>query len=164
MADFKIAIANVFSPDNEGQTYTNDPNDAGGETKFGVSKAAFPDVDIANLTYDSASKIWLDNFWTPNRLGEINNQELANKLLNMVGNSNPRVVVKQFQTAISICGTFVTADGLIGTATIQAANACNSMYLLSVFKLQRIGYYVDLVNKNSSQLTYLKGWVARTLR
>ena len=163
MADFKIAIANVFSPENEGSDYTDDPNDAGGETKYGVSKAAFPDVDIANLTYDLAAQIWLDNFWTPNRVGEIVNQELANKLLNMIGNSNPRVVVRQFQTAINICGGSLNVDGLIGTATIDTANSCNYRWLLSVFKNIRIEYYIELVDRDPNKIRYLKGWVARAL-
>lgn len=164
MADFKIAIANVFSPENEGSDYTDDPNDAGGETKFGVSKAAFPDVDIANVTYNSAAKIWLDNFWTPNRLEEVGNQELANKLLNMIGNSNPRVAVGQFQTAINNCGGSIDVDGLIGTVTIDTANSCNPKWLLSVFKNIRIEYYVELVDKNPNRVSYLKGWIARALR
>ena len=29
--------------------YVNDPNDAGGETKWGISKRSYPYLDIANL-------------------------------------------------------------------------------------------------------------------
>ena len=30
--------------------YVNDPNDLGGETKYGITKRFYPDVDIKNLT------------------------------------------------------------------------------------------------------------------
>ena len=29
-----------------GDKYTNDPIDPGGETKYGISKRAYPDIDI----------------------------------------------------------------------------------------------------------------------
>ncbi|OXE36892.1 MAG: hypothetical protein CGW95_04725, partial [Phenylobacterium zucineum] len=38
--------------------YTNNPQDPGGETKFGISKRAYPDQDIANLTLDAAKAIY----------------------------------------------------------------------------------------------------------
>lgn len=43
--------------------YTNDPNDPGGETKFGISKRAYPQVDIPNLTLDEAKAIYLRDYW-----------------------------------------------------------------------------------------------------
>ena len=37
--------------------YSNDPNDPGGETKWGISKRAYPNLDIKNLTRDGAKTI-----------------------------------------------------------------------------------------------------------
>jgi lysozyme family protein len=37
---------------------TNDANDAGGLTKYGISQAAYPNLDIANLTLDQAAQIY----------------------------------------------------------------------------------------------------------
>ena len=37
--------------------YVNDPKDPGGETNYGISKRAYPDVDIKNLTEDGAKDI-----------------------------------------------------------------------------------------------------------
>ena len=44
--------------------YVNDPNDAGGETKYGISKRAYPNVDIKQLTLDEAKAIYLRDYWT----------------------------------------------------------------------------------------------------
>ena len=34
--------------------YVNDPDDPGGETKYGISKKAYPKIDIKNLTKEEA--------------------------------------------------------------------------------------------------------------
>ena len=36
--------------------YVNDPDDPGGETKFGIAKKFNPDVDIKNLTKEAFKK------------------------------------------------------------------------------------------------------------
>lgn len=43
--------------------YVNDPNDPGGETKYGVSKRAYPSVDIKNLSLDGAKDIYWRDYW-----------------------------------------------------------------------------------------------------
>lgn len=43
--------------------YTADPRDLGGETKFGISKKAYPDLDIASLTLEQAQQIYLRDYW-----------------------------------------------------------------------------------------------------
>lgn len=43
--------------------YSNDPRDPGGETKWGISKRAFPELDIKNLTKDEAIKIYRTEYW-----------------------------------------------------------------------------------------------------
>lgn len=45
--------------------YTNDPRDPGGETKFGISKRAHPELDIKNLTPEQALRVYLDEYWFP---------------------------------------------------------------------------------------------------
>lgn len=48
-----------------GGQYTNDPDDPGGETKFGISKRSNPELDIAALTSEKALEIYLDKYWYP---------------------------------------------------------------------------------------------------
>ena len=43
--------------------YSNDPNDPGGETKFGISKRSYPNLDIKNLTLKQAKEIYFQNYW-----------------------------------------------------------------------------------------------------
>lgn len=48
----------------EGEYYENDPDDPGGETKFGIDKRSHPEVNIKTLTKEQAKAIywqeWLD--------------------------------------------------------------------------------------------------------
>lgn len=43
--------------------YSNDKDDPGGETMFGISKRAYPDLDIKGLTLDKAKAIYLTDYW-----------------------------------------------------------------------------------------------------
>jgi len=43
--------------------YSNDPNDPGGETKYGISKKSYPHEDIKNMTLERAKKIYYENYW-----------------------------------------------------------------------------------------------------
>lgn len=51
--------------------YVNDPNDAGGETKYGISKRAYPNLDIASLTKSDAAEIYLRDYWDACRCSEM---------------------------------------------------------------------------------------------
>jgi len=43
--------------------YVNHPADPGGETKWGISKRAYPDLDIGNLTPLDAANIYAKDYW-----------------------------------------------------------------------------------------------------
>jgi lysozyme family protein len=43
--------------------YTNNPNDPGLETKYGISKKSYPNEDIKTLTYLQAKEIYRRDFW-----------------------------------------------------------------------------------------------------
>jgi lysozyme family protein len=45
--------------------YVNDPADPGGETKYGITKRSYPNLDIANLTLDEAKAIYQRDYWNP---------------------------------------------------------------------------------------------------
>jgi len=43
--------------------YVNDPDDPGGETKYGISKRQYPHMDIKNLTHQQAADIYRLDYW-----------------------------------------------------------------------------------------------------
>lgn len=60
MTDFDRALVFVLSKEGG---YVNDPRDPGGETKFGISKKAYPDLTIKNLTKEDAADIYRIDYW-----------------------------------------------------------------------------------------------------
>ena len=64
--DYYVQIENWILKAEGG--YVNDPNDPGGETKYGISKAAYPDLDIAGLTINQAMDIYEKDYWNANGL------------------------------------------------------------------------------------------------
>lgn len=43
--------------------YVNDPRDTGGETNYGISKRAYPGLDIKTLTVVEATEIYRRDYW-----------------------------------------------------------------------------------------------------
>lgn len=50
----------------EGSKYTNDPDDPGGATKYGIDKRSHPTVDIRGLTEGAAKEIYWREYWLKN--------------------------------------------------------------------------------------------------
>lgn len=51
--------------------YVFNPKDPGGETKYGISKATFPNEDIRNLTLERAMEIYKTRYWDVNNLDNV---------------------------------------------------------------------------------------------
>ena len=51
--------------------YVNHPSDPGGETNFGISKRAFPLLNIKELTEKDAHGIYYFNYWRPLNLDDL---------------------------------------------------------------------------------------------
>ena len=111
---FATAIERVLS---EEGGYVNDIRDAGGETKYGISKRAYPSVDIASLTLDDAKAIYKRDYWDACRCDELPDR-IAAALFDSAVNSGRGPAVKWLQQALN-----VTADGVIGTMTAAAITA-----------------------------------------
>lgn len=60
MTNFDRAFALVVGVE---AGYVNDPQDPGGETKYGISKRAFPKEDIPNMTLLRAQQLYRQNYW-----------------------------------------------------------------------------------------------------
>ncbi len=51
--------------------YSNDGRDPGGETKFGISKRSYPELDISKLTLEQAKEIYYQNYWLKSKCDEL---------------------------------------------------------------------------------------------
>lgn len=105
MNKFTVAVQFLVDPkdgfDAEGG-YSNDPQDPGGETKYGIAKRSHPDVDIKNLTLEGAMDLYYKEYWVPNNL-ESYNLPMGIVLLDSFVQHSPGKV-RQFLKAVDIKG------------------------------------------------------------
>ena len=141
-----------------GATITNDSDDPGGLTKYGISKRSNPDLDIENLTLEKAVDIYKERYWVPSKASRLE-PKLAESYFDMVVNAGKRRSVKILQEACNQKGHDLVVDGLIGKATI---GACKSLEA-SRFRAFRVKYYVELVSRKPTLMKYYFGWFRRAI-
>jgi lysozyme family protein len=139
--------------------YANDPRDPGGETKYGISKRAHPNEDIANLTVERAREIYQQEYWNPTaaRIHDIA-PRLAVVLFDAAVNQGKGFAVQALQGVLH-----VKQDGIIGPMTIaalqEALDAHGEDWVLAQFAAQRAMRYVQA----RAWATYGFGWMVRLM-
>jgi len=156
MADFNVAIELILK--NEGG-YSNNPQDTGGETRWGISSASFPNEDIRNLTVDRAKQLYKENYWNPISGDKILSQEMAESIFDFGVNAGVKTSVKLAQQVV-----YADPDGVVGPNTIYLLNTSSPKLFLAEFKLKKIQRYVDICDNNSSQKIFFFGWIKRALK
>ena len=116
MKTFKEIIEKVL--EHEGG-YVNDPKDLGGETKYGITKRFYPDIDIKNLTIEQATEIYKKDYWDRNKVESLP-QNLWHIYFDMCVNMGKRTAVKVLQRAAVNRGRNIEVDGGLGPATVDA--------------------------------------------
>jgi lysozyme family protein len=138
MADFDKAVVKTLGWEG-GES--NDPDDRGGHTKYGISKRAHPDVDIASLTIDQAKEIYRTQYWEKCGCHRMGNQDHAEVIFDIAVNMG------------------VAAAREI----LSAASQDKTDPLIAKMALHRISRYARIVTKNRTQGKFLLGWLNRTL-
>ena len=136
----------------------NDPTDLGGETKYGITKRFYPDVDIKNLTIKQAKEIYKNDYWDKNRVESLP-QELWHIFFDMCVNMGRRTAVKILQRAAVNKGKNIEVDGGLGPMTIGALKGVE----IDRVRAFRVKYYVDLINNKPEQEKFYLGWFRRAL-
>ena len=159
---FERAIARLLA--DEGG-YVDNPADPGGETKFGITRREYPDVDIAALTRADAVAIYYRDWWQRYRYSELPGP-IGAKVFDLAVNIGPDHAVRCLQRALRACGRRVTEDGALGRATITAAGAANQLALLAALRAEAAGYYRALAalergRRVGGDLEFLIGWLNR---
>jgi lysozyme family protein len=146
--------------------YVNDPNDAGGETKFGISKRQHPTLDIKNLTREEAAAIYFRDFWASRDLGKLP-VSIASKLFNLSVLFGPNTAILLLQRALRACGMTVIEDGLLGPLTIERVRAVESIWgnglptpLMSALRAEA-ACHARVVAGNIPDCKFLRGWLKR---
>lgn len=155
--DFAAAVARVLQ--HEGG-YVADVADPGGETKYGISKRSYPDLDIAALTEADAIAIYRRDWWDRYGYGRLP-PTIAGKMLDVAVNGGPGAACRLLQAACTTLGHACAIDGVLGPQTIAAAAACDAGDLLRELRRHQAQRYLNIARVNPDQQRFLKGWLAR---
>jgi lysozyme family protein len=162
MADIKKALTKLFGVEGG---YVDDPDDAGGETKYGISKRSYPNEDIKNLTLDRAAFLYERDFWGPLKLAQIQNQTIAEEILDTSVNCGAGTGATIAQEAVNLTNypePDIVVDGKIGPATVAAINGHRSLktYYKALNGLQFVKY-MNIVKNKPSQEKFIRSWLSR---
>tara|TARA_Y100000593_G_scaffold64010_1_gene118239 strand:+ start:287 stop:760 length:474 start_codon:yes stop_codon:yes gene_type:complete len=136
--------------------YVNDPKDLGGETKYGITKRFYPELNIKELTIEKAKEIYKKDYWDRNRVESLP-QNLWHIYFDMCVNMGKRTAVKVLQRAANNKGKNIDVDGGLGPATIGALKGVE----LDRVRAFRVKYYVDLITARPEQEKFFLGWFRR---
>lgn len=131
----------------------NDPRDPGGHTKYGISKRAYPHLDITNLTSEQAIGIYQTDYWELVKGDELP-FPIALQTFDMAVNAGISAGAKCLQRALR-----TLADGIIGPSTLSIAKTSDPKVIAPLLTTERILYYTQLDNWPR----YGKGWTKRTI-
>lgn len=160
--------------------YVNNKLDKGKETYCGISRAFHPNwegwsiIDAHKplktnqkldntLLQNYVYKFYLDKFYNPIKIDNIDNMLIAGHLFCHAVNAGQINAVKIIQKAINTTyNTNIVIDGKIGCITLSWLNKPEkqSDLITEIIKLRKT-YYENIVKNKPSQSIFLKGWLNR---
>ena len=145
--------------------YTNDENDRGGATNFGIThydakKYLGYTGDMRDFKKSDAEKIYEKVYYRGNHIDKITDDRVALSIFDWAVNSGGRGI-KKAQIIANRFGANLVIDGIVGKKTLEAINAIDpKMFLNEYHEMQRT-FYKNLAARDSSQEGFLKGWLNR---
>lgn len=132
-------------------------------TKYGISAASYPNLDIRNLTIDEAKTIYRRDFWDKIRANEMPGP-IGYMLFDMAVNHGRSLSAQLLQKALK-----VAEDGKIGPFTLEAVKAVDVPTLINRIADARAAKYRALAASSKNYAEYLgsesprRGWLGRNL-
>lgn len=149
--DFDIAFDRLMGHE---AGYVNNPKDPGGETKWGISKRSYPQLNIKTLTKDQAKAIFRRDFW-----GRVQADKLydgvAWQLSDFAYHSGPETAVRYYQRALGVAD-----DGHFGPVSLAASKRMSETDQI----MRIIGERQDYQTRLAGWATFGKGWARRNAR
>jgi lysozyme family protein len=117
-------------------------------TKYGISAAQYPDLDIVNLTLDQAKAIAKQKYWDRFHCDEMD-PRIGFQVFDAAYNGGP--AARWLQQAAG-----VPADGDIGPQTVAAVKAADPLKIIMRIDAYRLQYLAGL-----REAEFADGWMNR---
>jgi lysozyme family protein len=131
--------------------YVNDQRDPGGETKYGISKRSYPQVDIKALTLEAAKEIYKRDYWDRAQCDKLP-PALAYLLFDAAVNSGIGQAIRLLQRALHLAD-----DGILGPLTLSTVQRLDPEAVCARFLGQRLEFMAKL----SAWEAFGRGWARR---
>jgi lysozyme family protein len=138
---------------------TNDPNDSGGRTQFGISESANPEAWVdGKVTEEEAREIYERKYVRGPGFDKVSDLTLKSQLIDFGVTSGPQLAIMKLQEILH-----VKVDGVLGPLTLAAINTLHPEAVNGLLVISRVKMICRLVQKVPTNLKYLTGWVTRAL-
>jgi len=147
MSQFPPALDFILNNEDRNREYAIVP-DKGGQAIAGINSHYWPTA-FANISRlpqgergPAIANFYKTEFWDVMRLGGINSQDLANRVLDEGVNAGPYTACRMLQQAVNQAhGWNLTVDGILGPDSLTAINDSDSDKLIAVFGQLRQARY-----------------------
>ena len=165
---------------NEGN-YSNNPNDSGGETKYGITEKVARENGyygpMIDMPLSFAHKVYKSEYWDKLNLDSISNisTNVANEMFDTGVNMGIVEAGKILQRCLNVLNNMgsiypdITLDGVIGQQTINALTkyinyrkSDSTLYVM--MNCLQGSYYVDLAEKREKDETFIYGWFSKRVK
>lgn len=167
--NFDLAIKTVFLHEGGLSMDPSDPgNWTGGKagigilkgTNLGISAAQFPDIDIANLTEETAKPLYKEHFYDPYRWRDLPVPLLV-KSFDASVNMGAVSAIVCLQRACRANGNTIAEDGYLGSLTLRAVGMATLSAMYAAYKSELAAHYRLVAQSNPKQAGDLAGWLNR---
>lgn len=151
--------------------YVHDPRDPGGETKYGISKRAHPDVNIRALTRDQAAEIYYKEYWLPLSLDKVRDPVIATEVFDTATNTGTGRAARILQESLNLLNRRegrgrMRVDGRVGPITLQNVEYWTRKdreALLALLNVKQGSFYLGLIQRRPTMIYALRSWMRRCL-
>ena len=133
-------------------SYANHASDPGGETNYGISKRAYPSLDIKAMTLADAKAIYKRDYWDRAQCDQLPSRQRPDRTIAMAVNSGIGQSIRFVQRAVGTAD-----DGVMGAITLSAIKRMDTDSLCARFLGQRL----EFMTKLSTFDVFGKGWSRR---
>jgi lysozyme family protein len=177
MSSFDVAFQFLMDNEDAARAYAVVPDaPPGAHAISGINSAAFPGEfeAIAALAQNeralAVEQFYERNFWKV-WYAQLTSDEVAKRVFDAAVNAGSVAAVKCLQEAVNFDCEYhmcphaqILVDGCWGPVTVEAANNCDPVDLVSAFQQARVAHYKAIVAANPADAVYLAAWAARAER
>ena len=142
-----------------GSKMTDDPEDRGGRTQYGISEKANPEAWTDNkVTEEEARAIYEAKYIKAPGFDKIADFHLRSNLVDFGVTSGPHLAIMKLQEILH-----VEVDGHLGPLTLAAVNQTHPEAINNLLVGKRVVMIGRLVQKYPADIKKLVGWLSRAV-